>query len=149
MDDTPVWVVDINVLVSGLLSPFGPPGRIVDALQARRLRLALDDRIEAEYRDVVARPRLGVARFRQEAFLATLQFQQHVTATPWTYRWPPDEDDTMFLEVALQTSALTVVTGNLRHFPPACRGPVTVRSPRDAWDFFAHLQFDGESPQKS
>ena len=149
MDDTPVWVVDTNVLVSGLLSPFGPPGRTVDALQARRLRLALDDRIEAEYRDVVARPRLGVARFRQEAFLATLQFQQHVTATPWTYRWPPDEDDTMFLEVALQTSALAVVTGNLRHFPPACRGPVTVRSPRDAWDFFAHLQFDGESPQKS
>ena len=142
MGDTPVWVVDTNVLVSGLLSPFGPPGRIVDALQARRLRLALDDRIEAEYRDVMARPRLGVALFRREAFLATLRFQQHVTAPPWTYRRPPDEDDTMFLEVALQTAARTVVTGNLRHFPPACRGPVTVRSPRDAWDFLVRSQYD-------
>ena len=148
MDDTLVWVVHTNVLVSGLLSPFGPPGRIVDALQARRLRLALDDRIEAEYRDVVARPRLGVARFRQDAFLATLQFQQHVTGAPWTYRSPPDEDDTMFLEVALQTSARTVVTGNLRHFPPACRGPVTVRSPRDAWDVLVRSQYDHGSRRR-
>lgn len=148
MDDTPVWVVDTNVLVSGLLSPFGPPGRIVDALQGRRLRLALDDRIEAEYRDVVARPGLGVARFRQDAFLATLQFQQHVTAAPWMYRRPPDEDDTMFLEVAFQTAALTVVTGNLRHFPPACRGPVTVRSPRDAWDFLVRSQYDHGSRRR-
>ena len=52
MDDPPVWVVDTNVLVSGLLSPFGPPGRLVDALQAGGLKLATDDRIEAEYRDV-------------------------------------------------------------------------------------------------
>ncbi len=41
-----------NLLVSGLLSPFGPPGRLVDALQAGGLKLATDDRIEAEYRDV-------------------------------------------------------------------------------------------------
>ena len=149
MDDPPVWVVDTNVLVSGLLSPFGPPGRIVDALLSRRLRLALDDRIEAEYRDVVARPRLSVARLRQEAFPATLQFQHHVAPTPWPYRRPPDEDDTMFLEVALQTSALTVVTGNRRHYPRACHGPVTVRSPRDAWDSLVELQRDAESRQRS
>ena len=132
MDDAPVWVVDTNVLVSGLLSPFGPPGRLADALQSRRLRLALDDRIETEYRDVLARPRLGVAPFRREAFLTILQFQQHVAAAPWPYRQPPDEDDVMFLEVALQTSARIVVTGNVRHFPPACRDPVTVWPPRDA-----------------
>ena len=35
MDDLPVWVVDTNVLVPGLLSPFGPPGRIVDLLLSR------------------------------------------------------------------------------------------------------------------
>lgn len=60
MDDAPVWVIDTNVLVSGLLSPFGPPGRLVDALQTRRLQLAVDDRIEVEYRDVLARSRLAL-----------------------------------------------------------------------------------------
>ena len=57
-------------------------------------------------------------------------------AQPWSDSQPPDKDDTMFLEVALQTSAQTLVTGNLRHFPSACRGPVVVWSPRRAWERF-------------
>jgi putative PIN family toxin of toxin-antitoxin system len=127
-------VLDSNVLVSGLLSPLGPPGRLVDVLLGRHVRLPLDDRIELEYREVLARPRLGIERVRREAVLAVLQFQEHVTALPWRHRMPPDADDTIFLEVAVQTRDRTLVTGNLRHFPPTCRGPVTVLSPRAAWE---------------
>ena len=140
MGDAPVWVLDINVLVCGLLSPSGPPGRLVDVLLARRLKLAFDDRVEQEYREVLARPRLGIERGRREAFLAILQFQEHVTALPWPHRAPPDEDDAVFLEVALQTSARTVVTGNLKHFSPTCRGHLTVWSPRAAWEHFVQLR---------
>ena len=140
MGDIPVGVFDTNVLVSGLLSPSAPPGRLLDVLLARRLRLAVDDRVELEYRVVLARPRLGIEPGRREAFLAILQFQEHVTALPWAHRGPPDEDDTIFLEVAMQTAARTVVTGNLRHFSPACRGPVTVWSPRTAWEQFVQLR---------
>ena len=68
MAEAPVWVLDTNVLVSGLLSPFGPPGRLVDALLARRLRLAFDDRIELEYREILARPRFGISQAWQDAF---------------------------------------------------------------------------------
>ncbi|MDE2905069.1 MAG: putative toxin-antitoxin system toxin component, PIN family [Acidobacteriota bacterium] len=139
MNDAPTWVLDTNVLVSGLLSPFGPPGRLVDLVQSGRLRIATDDRIEAEYRDVLARPRLGIERLRREAFLAVLQFQEHVTALPWTHRPPPDPDDNMFLEVALQVPDRLVVTGNVRHFPPGCRGPVAVWSPRIAWERFLQV----------
>ena len=139
MGDVPLWVLDTNVLVSGLLSPSGPPGRLVDVLLGRRLRLALDDRIELEYREVLARPRLGIEQVRREAFLAILQFQEHLIAMPWRHQAPSDEDDVIFLEVALQTPARTVVTGNLKHFPPGCRGPVTVMSPRAAWERFVAL----------
>ena len=141
MADVPVWVLDTNVLVSGILSPFGPPGRLVDALLARRLRLAFDDRIELEYREVLARPRFGIAQAWQDAFFAILQLQEHVTALPWPHKAPPDADDTIFLEAALRTSLRTLVTGNLKHFPPNCRGPVTVRSPRAAWEYFRRLSF--------
>jgi putative PIN family toxin of toxin-antitoxin system len=137
--DAPPWVLDTNVLVSGLLSPSGPPGRLVDVLLGRRLRLALDDRIEAEYREVLARPKLGIEPIRRDAFLAILQFQEHVIALPWPHQVPPDEDDAVFLEVAAQTPTRMVVTGNLRHFPPRCRGPVTVLSPRAAWERFVAL----------
>jgi putative PIN family toxin of toxin-antitoxin system len=132
-------VLDTNVLVSGLLSPAGPPGRLVDVVLGRRLRLGLDDRIEMEYRDVLARPRLGIEVVRREAFLAILQFQEHLIAMPWPHRSPPDEDDVIFLEVALQTSARTLVSGNLKHFPAGCRGPVAVLSPRVAWERFVGL----------
>jgi putative PIN family toxin of toxin-antitoxin system len=132
-------VLDTNVVVSGLLSPSGPPGRLVDVLLARRLRLAFDDRIEAEYREVLARPKLRIDPIRRDAFLAILQFQGHVIAMPWPHRAPPDQDDVVFLEVAAQTPARTVVTGNIRLFPPACRGPVTVLSPRAAWERFVAL----------
>ena len=139
MSEPPLWVLDTNVLVSGLLSPSGPPGRLVDVLLGRRLRLALDDRIEIEYREVLARPRLGIEPVRREAFLAILQFQEHVIALPWPHEPPPDEDDVASLEVALQVPERTVVTGNLKHFPTGCRGPVSVLSPRAAWDRFVGL----------
>ena len=140
MGEVPVWVLDTNVLVSGLLSPAAPPGRLVDALLGRRLRLALDDRIEGEYREVLARPRFGIEPVRREAFLAILQFQDHLVATPWRHARAPDEDDIVFLEVAAQTRARTVVTGNLKHLPPRCRGPVAVLSPRAAWEGLVALE---------
>lgn len=139
MGEAPVWVLDTNVLVSGLLSPVGPPGRLIDAMLGRRLRLAIDDRVEGEYRDVLARPKLGIEPARREAVLAVLQFQEHVIAMAWPHAAPPDPDDAMFLEVAVETTARTVVTGNLRHFPSRCRGPVAVLSPGSAWERFAGL----------
>ncbi len=139
MAKVPVWVLDTNVLVSGLLSPSGPPGRLVDVLLGRRLKLALDDRVEVEYRDVLARPKLRIDPARRDAFLAILQFQEHLTAMPWPHSGPPDGDDVVFLEVALQTSERTVVTGNLKDFPSRCRGPITVLSPRAAWERFVEI----------
>jgi predicted nucleic acid-binding protein len=41
-------VLDTNVLVSGLLSPHGPPGRIFDLLLGGKLTLVFDDRLLAE-----------------------------------------------------------------------------------------------------
>ncbi len=140
MTDIPVWVLDTNVVVSGLLSPWGPPGRLVDALVSRHLRLAFDDRMELEYREVLSRSRLGIAPVRREAFLAILQFQEHMTASSWPYSLPPDRDDLVFLEVALETTARTVVTGNLKHFPPRCRGPVTILAPRAGWERLADFR---------
>ncbi len=135
----PVWVIDTNVIVSGLLRVDGPPGRLVDMVVARTLRLALDDRIEDEYRRVLARPKFSIDPERQEAFLAILQFQEHLVAAPWPHPMPPDLDDTIFLEVASQTAERILITGNLRHFPKHSRGDVLVLSPREAWERFLSL----------
>ncbi len=49
-----IVVVDTNVLVAGLLSPFGPPGEIVRMIVAGSLSLCFDARILSEYSDVLA-----------------------------------------------------------------------------------------------
>jgi len=137
MPEPPVWVLDTNVVVSGLLSPAGCPGRLLDMVLARRLTLALDDRVEAEYREVLGRPKFRIPECRLEAFLAMLQFQRKVIAMPWRHAHPPDPDDTLFLEVAEQSRTRILVTGNARHFPDAVRGSVRVLTPTEAWREFA------------
>ena len=130
----PTWVLDTNIVVSGLLVAIGFSGRLLNAVLSGRMRLSYDDRIEAEYREVLARPRFAISPERREAFLAELKNQDAVIAIPWPHSPPPDADDVAFLEVALQTSNKVLVTGNLRHFPLSSRGPVTVLSPRQAWE---------------
>lgn len=49
-------VVDTNVLVSGLLSPFGPPGEIVRMIAGGSLYLCFDARILTGYTDVLKQP---------------------------------------------------------------------------------------------
>ena len=137
MDEGLAWVLDTNVVVSGLLSAQGPPGRLLDMVLGRRLRMTLDDRIVAEYREVLARPKFAIDSGRLEAFLVVLQFQHNVMSLPWRHSTPLDPDDAMFLEAALSASGKVLVTGNLKHYPRLCRGPVTVLSPREAWQRIA------------
>jgi uncharacterized protein len=124
-------VLDTNVLVSGLLSPFGPPAEIVRLVAAGKLTVCHDGRILAEYAAVLLRPRFG---FDAEA-VGTLLRQlasdgEPAVGTPLP-RALPDPGDMPFLEVARGAGADALVTGNLRHFPARLRYGVRVLSPRD------------------
>ena len=123
-------VFDTNVVVSGFLSPAGPPGRIVEWLRNGSVRAVLDDRIMAEYAEVLARPvfRLPVAEV--ELVLAAIRSRsfwvEAEAARP--VRGLPDPDDAPFLECAL-ASGVPLVTGNLRHFPKSAAKNATVITP--------------------
>ncbi len=109
-------VLDTNVLVSGLLNPVGAPGRIVDLILAGHLRLAYDDRILAEYRAVLLRPRFGFPPQAVEHLLAYITHTgEAIIAPPLTVE-APDPTDLPFAEVALAASACCLVTGNAPHF---------------------------------
>jgi len=116
-------VVDTNVLVAGFLSAAGPPGRIVDWLRAGTVIAVLDDRILAEYVEVLLRPVFGLPPSDVEDVLTAIR-----SRATWADVGPggsvqlPDADDAAFAECAL-VEAVPLVTGNLRHFPKsACRG---------------------------
>lgn len=125
-------VVDTNVLVSGVLNPHGPPGRIVDAILGEVIMVLHDDRVLSEYRAVLARPAFG---FRPSDVDALLEFVEtageSIIARSLALRLP-DPTDLPFLEVAASGHADALVTGNSRHFTPR-QGThaVTIRTPAD------------------
>jgi putative PIN family toxin of toxin-antitoxin system len=132
-------VLDTNVIVSGLLDPFSPPGEIVRMVSAGALRLCMDPRVISEYRDVLNRKRF---RFDPEMTTSLLDYLQHagtfVSATPLPSALP-DPDDEPFVEVALAGRAQCLVTGNLRHFPKrACQG-LSVLSPAEFIEYYKRV----------
>lgn len=126
-------VLDTNVLVAGLLNPHGPPGRIVDLLLTGELSIAYDDRVLAEYREVLSRPRFGFDPHDIEHIVDLLEVEGGpAPAAPLDLPDLPDPDDLPFLEIAAAVEPYLLVTGNMRHFPPEARPEgVRVESPRE------------------
>ena len=124
-------VLDTNVLVSGLLSPYGPPAEVVAMVVAGAVTLCVDARILVEYEQVLARPRFGFAQDAVDALIGFVESESvHVAAAPWPGMLP-DPDDAPFLEVALAGDAACLVTGNVVHFPASARDGVAVRTPAE------------------
>lgn len=128
-------VLDTNVWVSGLLSPYGPPAEVVGMVVVGAVTLCVDARILVEYQQVLVRPRFGFAQDAVDALIGFVDAESvHVAATPWPEPLP-DPDDAPFLEVARGGDAACLVTGNVVHFPERARGGVLVRTPAEflAW----------------
>lgn len=122
-------VLDTNVLVAGLISPFGSCGDIVRMVFSGNLTLCVDARILSEYREVLQRPKF---KFDHDKVAAILDYiERHgwaVTSAPCSLSLP-DPDDEPFVEIAVSGGADFLITGNVAHFPSEmCQG-VKVLSP--------------------
>ena len=122
-------VVDTNVLVSGILSPHGPPAAVLRALLSEQASLCFDERILSEYRDVLSRGKFAFDRELVEELLAFLEAEGLPILAPPLDLTLPDPADQMFIEVAVFADFL--VTGNLKHFPKTARQGIAVVSPRE------------------
>jgi predicted nucleic acid-binding protein len=123
-------VFDTNVIVSGFLSPAGPPGRIVEWLRSGIVQAVLDDRIAAEYAELLARPRFGLPCGEIDIVLAAIRLgAARVEVGPRDRaEGLPDPDDAPFLECA-RAAGVPVVTGNVRHYPKSVARAVAVLTP--------------------
>jgi len=125
------FVLDTNVLVSGLLSPLGSPGRIIDLVIEGEIMVFIDERIFYEYRDVLSRPELPLSKQEAMDLLGfILDNAVKVVAAPLKIKLP-DPDDLMFIEVAVEARVDVIVTGNKRHFPKGKTGNIPVLSPSE------------------
>ncbi len=122
-------VVDTNILVSGLLSPYGPPGRIASGIAVGTWKVCYSARIMAEHAELLLRPAFGFEPADVVAILRQIKIEGELCAPPSAVIVLPDPDACPFLEAAVATCADYLITGNLRHFAAAVRQGVAVVSP--------------------
>jgi putative PIN family toxin of toxin-antitoxin system len=128
-------VLDTNVLVSALITPFGNAARILDMVILGDLRLLYDDRIISEFREVLLRPKFGFAPRDVEALLDYFE-NDGVKITPSLINEPlVAEDDIPFLEVAMSGKADVLITGNKRHFQMKSKRSLKIMSPEEFLKF--------------
>jgi putative PIN family toxin of toxin-antitoxin system len=109
-------VLDTNILVSALLSPFGNPAKIYRMFISEALTLVYSVDIFREYQDVLGRPHLKIPP--QEVELVLTAISQHgelVKPKPSTQTMK-DEDDRIFYDTAKIAEAY-LITGNIKHYP--------------------------------
>jgi uncharacterized protein len=124
-------VIDTNVIVSGFLSPHGPPAQILYRLSQGDLEVLYDIRILEEYREVLSRPDFELPIDVVQLFMKRIQ-EEGKLIVPRPLPHPlQDPDDEAFLEVALEGNADFLVTGNLRHFPKSSAGKIAILSPAE------------------
>lgn len=127
-------VVDTNVLVAGLLSPFAPPGEIVRMIASGALCLCVDARILTEYEEVLHRKKFQFDAEQIQTLLEQIKMEGlSVAGNPLPARLP-DPADEPFLEAALAGEANCLITGNSKHFPLAKRQSMTVLLPAEFLD---------------
>ena len=129
-------VLDTNVLVSGLRTPFGPGGQTIKLLMTGRLVLLYDSRILLEYMNVLSRPKFGFAPENIDLILRHMETNGLVVLAPPLKKRLPHPDDEPFLEVAFAGHAKCLVTGNKRHFPEKTVQGIPILSPSEFIEYY-------------
>lgn len=129
-------VLDTNVLVAGLLSPFGPCGEIIRIVSSCEVTLCFDAVILAEYHEVLHRSKFGLDKEKVAALLDHIEHRGHTVASS-PLRYPlHDPDDEPFLKVPIAGKAVCLVTGNASNFPvKLCQGE-KILSPTGFLNFY-------------
>jgi len=122
-------VLDTNVIVSGLLSPFGAAGQIMRLVASGDLELCYDARILSEYKNVLLRKKFSFPSESIENLLDHIRAAGHITTGKPLVKRLPDKNDESFLEVAIGGDARYLVTGNLKHYPESKVEEVRILSP--------------------
>lgn len=138
-------VLDTNVLVSGLISPFGAPARVLDQIVLGTIQVVFDDRIMDEYREVLSRPVFGFSPANIRALLDHIELNGiHVIPEPLPDDEAPDPGDLPFAEVAVDARADCLVTGNLKHFEFLERRNIPVLAPSEFMEGLGRMLDEGD-----
>ena len=127
-------VLDTNVIVSALISPFGNEAQVLGAVLSGRVAPCMTREILAEYMEVLARPKFGFSKPQIESLTEMLRARGLRCKPGIIEVASPDPADMPFIVCAMASNAEFLVTGNKRHFPESFYGRARVVSAREMLD---------------
>jgi len=110
-------VLDTNIVVSAALKPDGLQRTVLLLAITKPARLYVSEAIMAEYREVLARPKMNIRKGLRQQLLQLVKTHGHSVTPSRQLQVTRDPDDNKFLECADAARADYLVTGNVRHFP--------------------------------
>jgi putative PIN family toxin of toxin-antitoxin system len=110
-------VLDTNVMVSALLSPFGKPAAVVGLLLEEKATICYDSRIIAEYLDVLRRPKFGFPSKEVEDIIDFIKVSGTLCTAYSDLVKSTHRADLPFAQACLAAGAEYLITGNTQHFP--------------------------------
>jgi putative PIN family toxin of toxin-antitoxin system len=110
-------VLDTNIIVSAFLNPRGIPEEIISMVLSKKIEICYDNKIIAEYSDVLIRSKFDFDKEFVNDFLDFIKVHsEYVLAKPQKIIFT-DEDDKKFYDVLKSSDANYIVTGNKKHYP--------------------------------
>ncbi|MEW6171729.1 MAG: putative toxin-antitoxin system toxin component, PIN family [Bacillota bacterium] len=114
-----IVVLDTNVVISGILIPGSPPGKVIDLWADGALTVAVSPALIEEYLGVLLRPKfrgVGSIEERQQLLESFLSLANTVTVLPKSLLnvVAKDPSDNRILECAAASGAGCIVSGD-RH----------------------------------
>ena len=110
-------VLDTNILVSALINPYGSSCNIVNLVLRGDILLCWDNRLMQEYRQVLKRDKFSFDPQSIDDVLDFIEAEGQEVSPKSLGIKLPDMSDIKFLEVAVESSATYLITGNLKHYP--------------------------------
>lgn len=137
----PRVVVDTNVLISGLLTPDSPSGRILSLVtEPNTFTLVISQEIFVEYAEVASRRKFQFSKPKLEKAMRLIVEHSLNVSPCYSLDVAVEPTDNKFLECALEGNASFLVTENRKHFPFTRFRGVKILSPSEFLSFFEKTQ---------
>ena len=134
-------IIDTNVLVSALIQRSYPHFIIYNYVFEELIEVCISDEIFKEYLEVLNRPKFSrYPDFLNKAELVLAQIETKATRffPQEKFKIIKDIDDNKFLDLAYESKARFIITGNTNDFTMSNFNGTIIITPKDFWDNFRH-----------
>ena len=133
-------IIDTNIVVSALIQKSYPHYIVYECVFNGRVQLCLSEPLLNEYIDVLARPKFAkIPYFNSNADIVLKQFSNIAVffEPKISLNLIKDNDDNKLLELADESNADFLITGNSMDFNMSNYKYTQIVSPHNFWDMFS------------